>query len=258
MGPSLIFESANELERKGDEFVMITLIKVIASAPQVEGAKCLVTKDGLYAGTVGGGKVEARAIQYAQELLETKGQLTPEIKEWNLQKDIGMTCGGVCHFLFEKIIPQKWKIAIFGAGHVSQALSRILLTLKCDLTVIDDRKEWLDKLPKVKTICSDNHQEIISKFDKDTFFISMTKGHAFDVPFLVEIFKQFPNAPYIGAIGSKAKRNAIIKDLKEQSVSDEFIQNLHIPLGLPIGNNEPNEIAISIAAELIQIRDSLA
>ena len=253
----MLYDELARLKNHGEDFVIITLIKVLASAPQDVGAKCVVTRDGLIAGTVGGGKVEARAIEYAKEILAQKSYQAPIIKEWNLQTDIGMTCGGVCHFLFEHIPSSSWKVAVFGAGHVSQALSRTLMNLNCDLIVVDPRKEWLDKLPSnIKTIQSDDAKKVIASFDENTFFISMTKGHAADVPFLYEIYKQFPNTPYVGAIGSKAKRNAIARDLKELGVSEDFINNLHIPLGLPLGNNQPFEIAISICAELLQIRDN--
>lgn len=252
-----MFDTVAQLSESGTDFVIVTLVKVLASAPQDVGAKCVVTSEGLVAGTVGGGKVEARCIEYAKDILKSNKYFEPQIEKWNLQTDIGMTCGGVCHFLFEHFPKSSWKVALFGAGHVSQALTRTLKNLKCDLTVIDHRKEWLEKLPKVKTIQSANAKEVISQFDENTFFISMTKGHAADVPFLIEIYKQFPNAPYIGAIGSKAKRNAISKDLREAGVDENFINRLHIPLGLPIGNNQPYEIAISICAQLLEVRDKL-
>lgn len=251
----MIFSKAYELSKSGTEFVMVTLLEVKGSAPQEVGAKCIVTSEGLETGTVGGGKVEARAIEYAQELISNKDTISI-IKEWNLQTDIGMTCGGVVKFLFEYHQTSSWDIAIFGAGHVSQALTRVLSKLDCNITVIDSREEWLLKLDNdIKIINSNDAKASVAKFTEKTFFLSITKGHAFDVPFLVEIYRQFPNAPYVGAIGSKSKRNAIIKDLKEANVSDEFIEKLRIPIGLPLGNNTPEEISISIAAQLLQERD---
>lgn len=251
----MIFQKAAELESKKISFVMVTMTKVIASAPQEVGAKCIVTKDGLFAGTVGGGKVEAAAIKLAQEILTSKDKKEPINLEWNLQKDIGMTCGGVVHMMFEHFPASQWKIAIFGAGHVSQALTRALSKLDCRITVIDERDEWADRLEGVEILKTANAKEAVSHFDEDTFFISMTKGHAFDVPFLVEISKQFPNAPYVGAIGSKAKSLVIFKDLREQAVSEEFISKLKTPIGLPFGNNTPEEISISIIAQLLTVRD---
>lgn len=254
----MIFKKASELKEEGKSFVMVTMTEVVGSAPQEAGAKCIVGPDGLIAGTVGGGKVEAAAIKFAQKMLESSEALPPKPVKWNLQTDIGMTCGGVVGFLFEHFPSNEWPIAIFGAGHVSQALTRYLTKLNCQVSVIDERREWTDRLANVEIINSNDPQSSVAAFNEKTFFLCMTKGHAFDVPFLHEIFKQFPNAPYIGAIGSKSKGNAIRKDLAELGVSADLLERLRIPIGLPIGNNTPEEISISIIAELLQIRDSLA
>lgn len=250
----MIFTKALELESNKKNFVMITLLKVVASAPQEEGAKCIVSIDGLEEGTIGGGKIEAHAISYAQKMLSNVNSKRVETNKWNLQTDIGMTCGGVVELLFEKFSFDQWQIAIFGAGHVSQALTKILATLDCRVVVIDDREDWLNKLPQVIKLNTRDHKFAVSQFNDKTFFICMTKGHASDVPFLVEIYNQFPDASYIGVIGSKSKRNAIVRDLKAQGVDDKFINKLQIPIGLALGNNTPNEISISIAAQLLEVR----
>ncbi|MCB9062261.1 MAG: xanthine dehydrogenase accessory protein XdhC [Halobacteriovoraceae bacterium] len=253
-----MFQRAIDLLNKNQSFVMVTLISVDGSAPQDPGAKCIVTNDGLDLGTIGGGKVEARAIEFAQMMLSKETLKSPYLVKWNLQKDIGMTCGGVVQLLFESFPGRSWPVAIFGAGHVSQALTKFLSKLNCQITVIDDRLEWLRKLDNVQIIHSANVKEIISNFNQRTYFLCMTKGHSSDVSFLREIYLQFPNAPYVGAIGSLSKKNTISKELKSLGVSDEFINRLHIPLGLPIGDNSPEEISISIIAQLLQVRDLLS
>lgn len=174
---------------------------------------------------------------------------------WNLQTDIGMTCGGEVTFLFEYFQANSWPIVIFGAGHVSQALTTLLSYLPCQVTCIDSRKEWLEKLnPKVKTILTDEPNNIIKNLSPNSFFISMTKGHATDVPVLSAIAKYHPNSPYIGVIGSKTKGIRIKQELKELNVSQAFLNKLVVPIGLSIGNNNPYEISISIIAQLLQIR----
>lgn len=252
----MIFEKARELEREDRSFVMVTLLSLRGSAPQIPGAKCLVTKDGLFAGTVGGGKVEARAIERAKELLLSEKKLDPVQVTWNLQRDIKMTCGGECTFLFEHFPSTQWKIAIFGAGHVAKALTKVLATLDCQISVIDSRKEWLSKIEHGKTIQATSPKEMVSLFDESTFFLSMTKGHAEDIPFLYEVFKQFPNCPYVGVIGSDSKGRAIKAELKEMGVSDTFLEKLRVPIGLKLGRNVPAEISISISSELLMARDT--
>lgn len=255
----MIFKRAQELLDSNISFVTVTLIEVRGSAPQDLGAKALISLKALEAGTVGGGKVEATCINRALEILNQSSQQAPQTVTWNLQKDIKMTCGGEVTFLFEHFALSAWKIALFGAGHVSQALTRSLLNLKCQLTVIDDRREWLDQLPqssKLQKLCLPQPEQAVAQFDSDTFFISVTKGHSSDVPVLHELAKLYPNAPYIGAIGSLSKANALKAELTRLDVNENFLKKLRVPIGLKLGNNDPEEIAISIVAELLQVRDS--
>ena len=254
----MLFQKAQELENNSVPFVIVTLIDIRGSAPQELGAKCLVTKDGLQAGTVGGGKVEAHCINYAIDMI-ANNNLKPVIETWNLQKDIGMTCGGECTFMFEKICSTTWNIVIFGAGHVAQSLTRALGNIKCKITCIDSRKEWLDKLDQhqlnLSLIHHSSPKELVANYNKDTYFISMTQGHSHDTPIIAEIGLRFPNCRYVGVIGSRSKGNTIKAELNEHGCPQSFIDKLKVPIGLPIGTREPEEIAISIIAQLLQERD---
>jgi xanthine dehydrogenase accessory factor len=251
-----LFAECHKLTEDKKSFVMVTMTGVRGSAPQDPGAKILVTREGLYAGTVGGGKVEAAAIRKAQSILESEDQLPPEYITWNLQKDIGMSCGGESSFLFEHFPQTNWPIVIFGAGHVAQALTRVLSNLDCTVTCIDSREEWVAKLEKVKGIHHPVPKDIVQTFSPKSFFMCMTMGHAHDVPILFEISKHAPDSPFVGVIGSEVKGIKIKRELKELGVSDEFLNKLRVPMGLPIGTNKPYEIAISITAELLQVRDA--
>ena len=163
------WEQLQRLVAGGEPFVSVTLVDVVASAPANVGSKMLVTAAGLYHGTVGGGKIEAKAIAAAVAMLSHDGgrpgggEATgwkgrrhegegggARFVEWNLQTDVGMTCGGVVRLFFERYNVAAWPVVIFGAGHCAQALVRLLLTLRCQVTVIDPRPEWLAKLPAAK------------------------------------------------------------------------------------------------------------
>jgi xanthine dehydrogenase accessory factor len=250
-----IWEACQSLTDAGTSFVMVTMTAVRGSAPQDVGAKMLVTCNGLFFGTVGGGKVEMASIKKSQEILKGE-QAPPETVTWNLQKDIGMSCGGEVTLLFEHYHQTNWPIVIFGAGHVAQALTRVLSNIKCTVTCVDSREEWIAKLEGVNGIYHPTPKDMVTSFDPKSFFMCMTMGHAHDVPILFEISKHAPDCPYIGVIGSDVKGIKIKKELREMGVSEEFINKLRVPMGLPIGNNQPYEIAISIAAELLQVRDS--
>src|SRR6266850_131731 len=121
-----LYEQLVTLERAGTAFVLVTLVEALGSTPQDTGAKMLVTAAGRHAGTVGGGRVEAQAIAAAQEMLAASGpeRAQPKFVSWTLKKDVGMTCGGAVKLYFEPhpAHGSAWTIAIFGAGHIAQAL----------------------------------------------------------------------------------------------------------------------------------------
>ena len=220
----------------------------------------IVTQGGNIYGTVGGGRVEARAIDEAKAMLLDDTGPQNIFFDWNLQKDIGMTCGGTVKLFFEKINKGDWQVVIFGAGHVTQSLARLLLTLPCRVTCIDPRKEWLDKLPadvKLTCIQCNDPKDKVAELPDQSFVICMTKGHKSDLPVLEEIFKTGREFPYLGAIGSKSKAATLRRELREAGIDDQTAQKFHCPLGLALGTNHPGEIAVSIAAQLLQIRDAL-
>jgi xanthine dehydrogenase accessory factor len=241
------------------EVVLAILTSHRGSAPQVDGAKAIVSRDGLLWGTVGGGKVEEAVKKECRELLNSK-EKTKSLK-WNLQKDIGMTCGGEVDFYLEKFGVPEFEIAVFGAGHVAQALVPLILNLNCSLTVIDGREEWLNRLPvspKLKIVHLKNMAQFVSDLAKGTFLISMTQGHSFDLPILEKAFERKSDFPYIGVIGSKQKAQVIKKDLLDKGVLASDLEYLTCPIGLDFGRNIPEEIAFSIIAQILQVRDRLS
>lgn len=242
------------------DFVLITLVDYKGSVPQALGAKAAVNEAGLLDGTVGGGKVEARAILFAKELLKNQTSPVCQLVTWNLTTDIGMTCGGVVTFLFEVSRSQPWKIVVFGAGHVAQELVPLLTKLSCHVTCIDQRSEWLDKIPQAPNlfkIQADNPKDLVSNFSNECFFVLMTQGHASDLPILSEILKQHQDAAYIGVIGSKTKALSLKSNLQKMDFNDEQIKKFNCPIGLDIGNNTPIEISYSVIAQLLQKRDQI-
>ncbi|MFZ4715023.1 MAG: XdhC family protein [Bacteriovoracaceae bacterium] len=250
-------EKFQELSSKSIPYVVVTLLQSKGSAPQDPGAKMIVTQAGLYFGTVGGGKVETKAIKEAQKMLEDREAQSYQYFEWNLQKDVGMTCGGAVSFSFELSKEHPWQVAIFGAGHIAQELVRLMLNFKCELNCFDNREEWLAKLPDsphLKKIHSNNLPEEILKLSPTTFVVLMTMGHGTDSPIMLSIFKNKKEFPFLGIIGSLAKRNVLEKDLRDHQL-EQFQKSFICPLGLPIGDNSPVEIALSIAAQLIEKRD---
>lgn len=250
-----------ELADSGVPFVSVTMVDAVGSTPQDAGSKMLVTAEGLFHGTVGGGRVEAKAIDHALAMLNDKSDKPrhTDFADWNLRKDVGMTCGGTVKLYFEAVNHRAWRVVIFGAGHVTQALVKLLTTLPCRVTCIDPRPEWLAKLPgapNVQTITTDDPPAQVAPLPDDAFVVCMTRGHKTDLPVLTEIFRQNRVFPYLGVIGSKSKAAVLRRELTEAGIA-EAQQVFHCPLGLPIGTNHPGEIAVSIAAQLLEVRDKI-
>jgi xanthine dehydrogenase accessory factor len=251
-----IYEQLVGLEKEGVPFVLVTLVDALGSTPQDAAAKMLVTHKGLHSGTVGGGKVEAAALKLASEVLAI-GDAKPRFVSWTLKGDVGMTCGGSVKFYFEPHFgPGPWNIAVFGAGHVAQALIPVLTPLPCRITVVDSRAEWLDKLPKAPnlTIIHAAPESIVPTLPNDTYLVVMTMGHATDRPVLRSALIE-KNFPFIGVIGSDSKAKILRSELALDGVSCDASSRFHCPIGLDFGSNHPHEIALSIAAQLLIERD---
>ncbi|MCC7086871.1 MAG: xanthine dehydrogenase accessory protein XdhC [Pirellulales bacterium] len=258
--PHGFVENLAELARSGAPFVSVTMVQAIGSTPQDTGTKMLVTASGLHSGTVGGGKVEFKAIQHAQAMLTQAGSDAPthELVEWNLQRDVGMTCGGVVKLFFETYNHADWHVVIFGAGHVASAVVQCLGSLECQTTCIDSRPEWLAKISdrgRLRKIRSADLPSQVAELPDHAFVLCMTMGHATDRPVIAEIFRQGRKFPYLGVIGSKAKRSVLVRELIADGFDRVQAEAFHCPVGLPLGTNQPGEIAISVVAQLIQERD---
>lgn len=253
------FEKADELARRGEDFVVFTWTKSMGHAPQELGAKAIVTRDGLQWGTVGGGKVEAKAIALGVDTLKNKKlSKAPILLKWDLQTDVGMSCGGSVQMLMETFPSQAWKVVVFGAGHVAQALVRNLALLDCHVTCLDARSEWLAKLPaasdRLRIVQMENLPDFAPEIDAESYCVLVTKGHATDVPILKSLVNR-SDLNYLGVIGSTVKARRIKAELLDEGYSQDVIEKLRCPMGIGFKSHEPGEIAVSIIAELLLVKN---
>lgn len=253
------WEQIVDLRRQGVDAVVITISGARGSVPGQVGAKAIVTARGLAWGNLGGGKVEAKALEHAAIFLNGEAQC--EVLTWNLQRDVGMTCGGEMTFLFEKVTTHPpWHIAIFGAGHVSQALVPVLATLACRIDVFDTRSNWLAKFPRLENVTLHRLKSLaegVKFLSSSSCVLSLTQGHSSDRPVLKQVLEHFPDVPFLGVIGSASKRALLLRELREDGLSEVRLGKILCPVGLPIGGNDTAEIAISIAAQLLEHRQKI-
>lgn len=239
-------------------FCMATIVDGRGSIPQIIGAKALFTLQGRHTGTVGGGSIEAKIEQTAQELLTRRPVATTHFVRWSLQRDIGMTCGGEVAVYFEVMDSDlDWSIHLFGAGHIAQQLCRHLVDLDCRITCIDTRQEWLDRLPAHDHLQAhrvENFADGVADVPPMAYVIVMTQGHQTDLPVLEALAREKRELAYLGVIGSDNKARLVRRELSAAGVPDTFIDSMTCPIGDKVGNNTPVEISFGIVSQLLRHR----
>ena len=213
---------ARDLLEQGQDFVIAKVVDTKGSAPRKKGAVMLMRQDGSTIGTVGGGLLEAETEKLCRKTFETREK--SRIYEFTLDEQqkgaLDMGCGG-------------------------------------DATIIDDREEYANpqRYPKAaRTIVVDDFDDAFDDIetDEDSYIIIVTRGHRGDLKVLRQALRR-PFA-YLGMIGSRRKNGLLYDALKQEGVTDEQLEQVHAPIGLEIGSETPEEIAISIVAEIISER----
>lgn len=269
MSDKLIY-FARDLLEKGEDFVIAKVVDTTGSTPRKKGAWLLMEAGGTRRGTVGGGKLEAAVEDLCKETLKTKEKSRlHHFKLNNTDKDaLDMGCGGDADVLIEYIDaahPQSFveefhlqtTAYIFGAGHVGLALEPILRYINFKTIVIDDREEYankerFDQAHEVMVAEDFKHAFESLTLDENSYIIIVTRGHMGDYDVLKDALKH--KSAYVGMIGSKRKNKMLFDMLRKEGYAEEEIQRVHAPIGLSIGAETPEEIAISIAAEMISVR----
>lgn len=253
-----LYEEILRLRANGERAALATIISVQGSAPRKDSAKMLIKSDGTFLGSVGGGCVEAEVWQEARLVMENE---QPKVLHFNLtEKDMeesGLICGGALDIFVEPIIPDP-ALFIFGSGHVAQPLARIAGLIGFKVTVIDDRDMFANKerFPTAHQILVGEFPEIFRnlQINKSSYLVIVTRGHLHDQDVLEWACQT--EAKYVGMIGSRHKIKILYKNLEEKGVRKEALQAVHAPIGLDIKAKTPEEIAVSIASELIKVRYS--
>ena len=241
-----------ELERSGQAFALVTVIDTAGSAPRHIGAKMVVTADTTY-GTIGGGAVEKETIEAVREALAS-GE--PRLLEFTLTPETtGMACGGAMKIFLDPVNVAP-TLYIFGARHVGYAVADFASKTGFRVVVVDSRPEWATaaRFPGAAEVLTGDCVETAKNLQSgpEDYIVILTHSHALDQTVLAAVLEK--EYRYVGLICSKKKKVVIFNNLERAGKSGDLLEKVHSPIGLKINAETPEEIAVSILAELILVR----
>lgn len=250
-----IFDELVRLRSEGKKLALATIVRRIGSAPRKDCAKMLILEDGSTVGSVGGGCIEAEVWNLAREVMDTrKARLARfELNEDSAEEE-GLVCGGTVEVFVEPIVSDPTLI-ILGGGHLGKAVADIAERVAFRVIVIDDRESFANRqrFPGADEVIVSEFSRAFDhlKVDDNSFILVVTRGHKHDQT-ATEAAIRTP-ARYVGLVGSRRKIKLIVEDLLKKGIPRDLFEKLYAPIGLDIGSETPEEIAVSVVAELIAI-----
>lgn len=251
-----VLEAAIRAEESGEAAALVTVTATEGSTPQKAGAKMLVYQDGRIVGTIGGGCVEAEMVWRARQALESR---RPQTASYELTPDQagedGLVCGGRMEVFIEPLEGTP-TLVLFGAGHVAQPLSRMAKAAGFRVEVTDDRVKFAsrERFPEADLVLVDDFAGAASKLTlgRNSYAVVVTRGHKGDTDALQAVLGK--GLRFVGLLGSRPKMVHVFTALEERGLPSDRLAEVHVPVGIEIGAVTPEEIAVSILAEMIAVR----
>jgi xanthine dehydrogenase accessory factor len=250
--PGDLLAEAARCERLGLDAVLCTVVAAGGSTPRSVGARMIVYPDGCSRGTIGGGALEAEVVRRS-----ASGVRLPEVVSLDLERDLGMACGGRVSVLLEPLGAAP-EVVLFGAGHVAHELAPLVARVGFRLAVVDDvaARNTAGRFPaarlRIHSFDPADWSEL--RLDRQAYAVIVTRDHERDLAVLRALAGR--ELGYVGLIGSRRKAQAVRAALRDEGVDEAWLQRLHVPVGLDIGAETPAEIAVSIVAQLVRVRRS--
>jgi xanthine dehydrogenase accessory factor len=251
-----VFAAVADALERGEPAALVTIVSTTGSTPQRIGAKMLVFADGRTVGTIGGGCYENDAFWKAREAI---GARRPQIVHYELSDDFaqetGLICGGQMDVYIEPIEPSP-ELYVVGAGHVGFHLARLAHEVGFRVHVVDDREKFAsaERFPDASEVVVEDIPTWLNRtsLPPHAYVVIVTRGHTNDLDALRALAPR--DLRYLGLIGSRAKVARIYDQLQIESMPPDLLSRVHAPIGLDIGAVTPQEIAVSILAELIAVK----
>ncbi len=251
-----VFSALSEALNRGEEVALVTIVSSTGSTPQRVGAKLLVYADGRTVGTIGGGCYENDAFGKAREAILTRKPITLKFElNDDFAQETGLVCGGQMEVFIEPVEPSP-ELFVFGAGHVGYFVGKMAHETGFKVHVIDDREKFAnsERFGEGIDVIVDHIPTWIEShvLPPTSYVVVVTRGHTHDL----DAMRALAQSPlrYLGLIGSKAKVKRIFDALIEEGMPAAKLSGIHAPIGLDIGAITPQEIAVSILAELIAVK----
>ena len=251
-----VFAALAEALQRGEEVALVTITSSTGSTPQRVGAKMLVFADGRTVGTIGGGCYENDAFWKAREAIKARRpvNVSYELND-DFAEESGLVCGGQMDVFIEPVEPAP-DVYVFGAGHVGHSLARMAHDVGFRVHVVDDREKFAnaERFPDgVHVVVDDIPAWLANNAMPSTAYgVIVTRGHRHDLDALRALAPR--GLRYLGLIGSRAKVKRVYDALLEEGMDPALLRSVHAPIGLDIGAITPQEIAVSILAELIAVK----
>ena len=250
-----VFRALLEAQEQGIPAALVTVISTQGSMPRHAGSKMLVRPNGDIVGTVGGGAMEAKVIREAQETINDGNTRIVHVELNDLAAgDVGI-CGGTAELFIEPLASPP-TLVVIGCGHVGKALAQLGKWANFRVIVSDDRADYCNAqhIPGMDGYVvakpSDVPQHIA--LGPRTYIAAVTRGLPIDVDLFPALMQA--DVPYVGLIGSRRRWAITLKALKDRGLTDEQIARIHAPIGLELQAETPQEIAVSIMAEIIMVQ----
>jgi xanthine dehydrogenase accessory factor len=251
-----VFAALAEALERGDEVALVTIVASTGSTPQRVGAKMLVYADGRTVGTIGGGCYENDAFWKAREAIKARKPVNVKFElNDDFAQETGLVCGGQMEVFIEPVEASP-EVYVFGAGHVGYFVGRMAHEVGFKVHVVDDREKFANTErfgADIDVVVDDIPAWLAShRLPATAYAVVVTRGHRHDL----DAMRALAEHPlrYLGLIGSKAKVRRIFDALREEGMARERLEGIHAPIGLDIGAITPQEIAVSIVAELIAVK----